>query len=100
MMRMLSLPSPLGSLGDQVAPADQVVRRGAEGKHPVDEASATMAKFAQQADGFHPAEGLLHELPFALAEGVTGVAHGTIVDGAAAAAIHRRRDVRRDAHLP
>ena len=49
-----------------VAPSDcatdQVVGRGAEGEHPIDEASTAMPQFAQEGHGSQPAEDLLHEL--------------------------------------
>src|SRR5258706_14743690 len=95
MTRMSQSPSSSGPLRPEVAPADQVVGRGAEGKDPVDESSAAMSEFAEEADGFHPAEGLLDQLPLALTEGIAGVAHRAPVDGPAAAAMDGGGDVGR-----
>src|SRR5215218_769130 len=89
MSSLVPSPSLLGALRDQIAPADQVVRRGAEGEQPVDESSAAVAQFAKQPDRLHPAEGLLDEFPFALTPFVAGVSRRAVIDGTAAAA--RRR---------
>ena len=51
-----------GPLRDEIAPAHQVVRSGAEAKQPIDEAPATMPQFAEEGHSFQPSEGLLHQL--------------------------------------
>src|SRR5437868_6643269 len=99
MISTLASASSSGSLRDQIAPTDQIVRCGAKGKHPVDEASAAVPEFSKEGDRFHPAEGLLDQLALTLAEGISDVADRAVVDGAAAAAINRFCDMRRDAHL-
>ena len=70
-------PSSSRPLRDEIAPPDQVVCGRGEGKDPVDEAAAAMAELAEQADGFHPPEGLLDQFSFPLAHGIAGVAQGT-----------------------
>ena len=85
-------------LRHEIAPPDQVVRRRGEGKDPVDESAAAMAELAEQADRFHPAEGLLDQFPLPLAHGVAGVTQGTAVEGTAAAPFDGGRDMRRDVH--
>src|SRR5215212_2742975 len=99
MVTMLaSLSSSLGSLRDQIAPADQVVGRGAEGKDPVDQSSAAVSQFAEQPDRLHPPEGLLDEFALPLTQRVAGVSGRAPIDGTAAAARRRLGDVRRNAH--
>ena len=71
-------------LRHEITPAHQVVGRGAEGKDPVDEAAAAVAKFPKQPDGLHPAEGLLDQLPLALTEPIPDVSGGAAIDRAAA----------------
>jgi len=82
----------------EVPPAHQVVRGGAEGKHPIDETPPTVGEFAQQADGFHPPEGLLDQFPLALADEVPGVSHRAPVNGTAAGSPDGLRDMRRHVH--
>ena len=52
----------------QVPQPDQVIRRGGEGELPIHEGDAAMPELAQAADGLHPPEDLLHELPFPLTD--------------------------------
>src|SRR5437899_9893910 len=100
MIPIVLWPSSSRGLRLQVAPAHEVVRRRAKGKDPIHESAAAMAEFAKQGDGLQPAKRLLDQFPLALADHIAGVTPGPRVDGAAAATIDRRRDVRRDAHLP
>src|SRR5262245_47123492 len=71
-------------LRNEVAPAHEVIGSGAEAKQPVDEASTAVAEFPKKPHRFHPAKGLLDQLPFALADGVAGMARGAAVDRAPA----------------
>src|SRR5258708_15859579 len=98
MIAMFPLASWLSRSCDEIAPANQVGRRGAERKNPVDESAAAVPELAERTDGFHPAEGLLNQFPPALAEGVARVAHRAPVNGTAAESSHMLRDVWRDAH--
>src|SRR5687768_5105237 len=82
---------------EQRAQADQVVRRGREGDHPIDAFAAAMPELAQPAHGLQPAEDLLDQLPLLLADRVTGMMTGPIVDGAAGGLL---RDMRRDPQRP
>src|SRR5215213_10508654 len=86
MSPMVPSPSLLGALRDQIAPADQVVRRGAEGEQPVDQSPAAVAEFTKQPHGLHPPEDLLDQFPFALTQFVAGVSRRAVIDGTAAAA--------------
>src|SRR5262249_35091700 len=52
---------------------DQVVRGGSERHDPVDQLAAAVPQLAQTADGLHPAEDLLNQLPSLLADRVAGV---------------------------
>ena len=47
---------------------DQVVRGGGEGHDPIDAFTAAVAQLPQPADGLHPAEDLLDQLPFPLTD--------------------------------
>src|SRR2546428_8612116 len=86
MLRIAPSPLSLRRLRHEIAPADQVVRGGGEGKDPIDEASASVAELPQQADRFQPAEGLLDQLPLPLAVHIAGMTRGAAVNGAAAVA--------------
>src|SRR5882672_6877825 len=81
MTRLRWLPFVSGGSHDQIAPADQVVRRGGEGEDPIDEAAAAVAQFAEQPDGFHPPEGLLDFLSAPFTEGVARVSCGPTING-------------------
>src|SRR5262245_22002125 len=83
----------------EIAPANEVVGRGAERKHPIGQSSATMPEFAQQPHRFHPAKRLLDELAPLLTAHVPRVSDRAGVNGAAAAPKGVLRHVRRDAHL-
>ena len=61
------------------AQADQVVRRRGEGHDPIDEGAAAMAQLSQPAHRLHPAEDLLDQLPFLLADGIARVARDPAV---------------------
>ncbi len=83
----------------QRPPSYEVVRRRGEGHDPIHLATATMMELAQQADGLHPAEGLLDLLPASLPERIPWMSRGASVDRAAP--IGRvLGHMRRDAHLP
>src|ERR1700726_180692 len=75
--------SSLRPLRHEIAPAHQVVGGGAEAKQPIDEAATAVTKFAEEPDGLHPAEGLLDQLPLALAQGIARMARGPAIDRAA-----------------
>src|SRR5688572_1052883 len=85
MIQVHRSPWSSGRSRDQVAPPHEVVRRGAQGEHPIDESATAVAKFAKQTDGFHPAEGLLDQLPLPLAEVVSRMARRAPIDRTAAA---------------
>ena len=55
------------------AQANQVVRRGGKGHDPIDECAAPMSQLPQPAYRFHPAEDLLDQLAFLLADGIPGM---------------------------
>ena len=98
MIPMFPSASSLGSLRDQIAPADQVVGRGAEGEDPIDEAAAAVPQLAKQRDGLQPAKRLLNQRALALTDPIPGVSGRARVDSAAAVAELVLRHVRRDAH--
>src|SRR6476619_5058996 len=77
-------PSSSGPLRHEIAPAHQVIGGGPEAKLPVDEASAAVAEFPEEPHGLQPPEGLLDQLPLALAQGVARMARRTAIDGAPA----------------
>ena len=85
MTRIHSAASASGRLRDEIAPPDQVVRRGAEGKHPIDETAAPVAEFPKQRHGLQPPKGLLDQLAFALTERVAGMTGGAAINRAPAA---------------
>src|SRR5205085_7214357 len=66
--------------GSQRAQPHQVIRGGGEGDRPVDPLAAAMPQFAEQADRLQPAEDLLHEFPFLLADRVARMPRRTPVD--------------------
>src|SRR3990170_4006199 len=76
----------------QGAQADQVISSRRERDDPIDARPAAMAQLAQAADGFHPAEDLLDQFPFPLADGIPPVARGAAIDGRAFGFL---RDMRR-----
>src|SRR5687767_7103781 len=78
----------------QCAQADQVISRRREGHDPIDELTAAVPQRAQPADGLHPPEDLLDQLPLLLANRVPRITSGPVVDGAA---LDLLRDVGRDA---
>src|SRR2546427_866364 len=57
----------------QGAQADQVVGRRREGHDPVDEFTTAVPQLPQSAHRLHPSEDLLDQLPFLLADGVSGM---------------------------
>ena len=59
-----------------------------------------MFQLPQQSDIFHPAEAFLNALPFLLTYGITGVACGSPVDGAAARSLVVSRHMRGNVHMP
>src|SRR5436190_11243606 len=73
-------------LRDEIAPAHEIVGRGAETKQPIDEASATVPKLAEERDGLQPAKRLLNEFALTVTPAVTRVSRGAGVDRAAAVA--------------
>ena len=84
MIPMVRSRSASGSLRDQIAPADQVVGRCAEGEDPIDEASTAVSQFAEARDGLQPAKRLLNQLALAMTDPIPGVSGRARVDGAAA----------------
>ena len=84
----------------QAAQPHDVVGRRREGEDPVDERAAAVAQLAQAADGLHPAEALLDQLPFLLTDRVAGMPRRAGVDRAAPSRSRVLRDVRRDVHRP
>ena len=64
----------------QCSQADQVVGRRGEGHDPIDELAAAVPQLAQPADGLHPAEDLLDQFPFPLADRIARVPGGAAVD--------------------
>src|ERR1700719_1060302 len=97
MTRIRWSPYSSGRSRDQIAPADQLVRRGGEAHDPVDEAAAAMPELAQQPHGLHPAKGLLDQFPAPLTDRVTGMARRPSIDRATPPN-RVLRDVGRDAH--
>jgi ferredoxin len=74
---------------EQCAQADHVVGRCRKCDDPIDACPAAMPKLAQPANRFQPAEDLLDQLALLLADCITGMTRGPIVDAAA-------RDLLRD----
>src|SRR5262249_30371474 len=60
--------------------SDDVIRGCREGEDPVDPLAAAVAEFSQQSDGLHPAERLLDQLPFPLADCVARMPGRSRVD--------------------
>ena len=70
-----------------------------EGEDPGDEWTATMAQFAETADGLHPAERLLDQFAFPLTDRVARMSRGASVDRAPAPPTRGVRDeMRRRVH--
>ncbi len=93
-----SVVAAVSPLRHEVAPAHEVVRGGAETTQPVHQSPAAMPQFAEQGDGFQPAESLLDQFAFALTHRIPAMA-GCAGVNRTAAAPGVLRDVRRDAHL-
>src|SRR5438046_7395996 len=68
----------------QIAHSHQVINRCRPGEHPSHALAAPVTNFTHQTHRFHPAKDLFHSLAFALADGVTGMPRGALIDGAAA----------------
>src|SRR5438874_3231554 len=83
----------------EVADPDQVVDRRREGERPADPAHAPMPGLPEQRDRLQPAEDLLHQLAFLLADRVARMPSGAAVDGTATVR-GVLRDVRGDALGP
>src|SRR6266566_6379636 len=71
----------------QIADSHQVVNRRGPGEHPGHALSASMTNLAHQTHRFHPTKDLFHSLALALAEGVTRMPRGALIDGAAAVGV-------------
>ena len=84
MCRCAPVVSRSHRLGQQAAEPDQVVGRCLERKDRIDERTATMMELAQVADGFHPAERLLNEFAFPLADRAPGMPCRALIDRAGA----------------
>src|SRR5579864_2398969 len=67
----------------QVAHSHQVVNRRGPGEHPGHALAASVTNFTHQTHGFHPAKDLFHPLALPLAEGVTRMSRGALIDGTA-----------------
>src|SRR6476659_3671436 len=85
-------------LRDEIAPAHEVVGRGAETKQPIDEASATVSQLAEERDGLQPAKRLHNEFALAMTPAVSGVSRGAGIDCAATVAELVLGDMWRDPH--
>src|SRR5260370_42657227 len=89
-----------GWLREQGAHAHQIERRRREDEGPVDARATAMPQLAQHADGLHPAEALLDQLPLLLADRVARMAGRAGIDRTATL---RRLgilgDMRGDPHL-
>src|ERR1700680_5140385 len=91
---------PSGWLREQGAQAHQIERRRREDEGPVDTRPAAVPQLAQQANGLHPAEALLDQLPLLLTDRVARMTGRAGIDRTAA----MRRlgilgDMRGDPHL-
>src|SRR6266542_4836754 len=75
----------------QIAHSHQVVNRRGPGEHPGHARAASVTNFTHQTHGFHPTKNLFRPLALALAEGVTRVPRGALVDGAAALGVVLRQ---------
>src|SRR6476620_199849 len=71
----------------QIADSHQVVNRRGPGEHPGHALATSVTNFTHQTHGFHPAKDLFHPLALALADRVTRVPRGALIDGAAALGI-------------
>src|SRR4030095_11370638 len=71
----------------QIAHSHQVVNRRGPGEHPGHALATSVTNFTHQTHGFHPAKDLFHSLALALADRVTRVPRGALIDGAAALGI-------------
>src|ERR1700720_3721720 len=71
----------------QIAHSHQVVNRRGPGEHPGHALSASVTNLAHQTHRFHPTKDLFHALALALAEGVTRMPRGALIDGTAAVAV-------------
>src|SRR5690348_4885337 len=71
----------------QITHSHQVVNRRGPGEHPGHALAAPVTNFTLQTDRFHPAKDLFHPLALALAEGVTRMPRGALIDGAAAVGV-------------
>src|SRR5512142_25232 len=73
----------------------QVVDRQREGKHPPDPYDPSMASLSHQAHRLQPPEDLLHPLALSLADLVSGVSGGAVVQGTALFLRHVRGHLHR-----
>jgi hypothetical protein len=100
MIQIHSAASASGRVRDEIAPPDQVVGRGAKGKHPIDEAAPPVAEFTKQRHRLQPPKGLLDQLALALTARVARMPGGAAINRAPAARPMVLRDVGRHAHRP
>ena len=82
----------------QISHADQIVSGCGEGENPADAKQTAVPCFAQHSNGLHPAEYFLDSFAFLLADFVTGVTSGALVNGASARAFGVLRNMGRDVH--
>src|SRR5438477_11143133 len=71
----------------QIAHSHQVINRRGPGEHPGHALSASVTNLAHQTHRFHPTKDLFHPLALALADGVTEMPRGALIDGAAAVGV-------------
>src|SRR6202162_5727279 len=71
----------------QIADSHQVVNRRGPGEHPGHALSASVTNFTHQTHRFHPTKDLFHSLALALADCVTPMPRGALIDGAAAVGV-------------
>src|SRR5437868_8256322 len=85
--RRAVLRHPSCRSSQQIAHSHQVVNRRGPGEHPGHALSASVTNFTHQTHRFHPTKDLFHSLALSLAEGVTRVPRGALIDGAAAVGV-------------
>ena len=70
--------------GQQISHPDQIVRRRCERENPTYLVNPPMRHLAHQCDRLQPPEALFDSLPLLLADPISGVPRGPLVNGAAA----------------
>src|SRR5713101_786560 len=84
----------------QVPHSHQIVGRTSKSEHPVHLENSTMPDFPQQRNRLQPAETFFDAFPLDLADAITFVLSGALIDCASAPPLAVLRYMRRDSQVP